>query len=226
VSNTGAAPTTAFLRDNVLMSGKGIIHLQENVLLRARNNVAASLGSAVLFDVNRPTVAMTHVIDHNTFAARHAIFAFRAGAEFKAAGAVALHTSSNAFLTPFADAVDQRALVRVSADWIRSGRWSWQGRYNVYDNRLHAFLAPAARTITGKQLLRDWQNTWGQTAEFEANPLETNPFGKGIVADTPTISNLPGMLDRFALPRTIRGDPEQTPPGADLWNLGLLKKKG
>jgi len=116
--------------------------------------------------------------------------------------------------------------VRVSADWIRSGRWSWQGRYNVYDNRLHAFLAPAARTITGKQLLRDWQNTWGQTAEFEANPLETNPFGKGIVADTPTISNLPGMLDRFALPRTIRGDPEQTPPGADLWNLGLLKKKG
>jgi hypothetical protein len=34
------------------------------------------------------------------------------------------------------------------------------------------------------------------------------------------------QLDRLALPRMIRGDPDQTPPGADLFGLGILKKKG
>ncbi len=71
IANTGPTPTTLLLRDNVLLSGKTIVEMRDNVQMKARNNLFFSLSDGVVMDINRPTLPMTHVIDHNTFAARH-----------------------------------------------------------------------------------------------------------------------------------------------------------
>jgi hypothetical protein len=225
MSNSAAPPTTLLMRDNVLLSAKRLIHLQDHVELRARNNLGVSLGSAMVFDATRPTADVTHVLDHNTIAARNNVFWLRTGPGFYPARQVRMHASSNAFLTPFLEGSDQRVLVRGADSWNRSGRWSWQGRYNVYDNRLHAFFVTGAKGAAPKQTLRDWQNVWGQVGEFEAHPLDVGALAKALQADSPAIANLPTLLDRLALPRSIRGDPDQSPPGADLWSLGIAKKK-
>lgn len=225
MNHMNGAPATLLLRDNVLLSGKTLAHVQNHVQIRARNNLGVALGNALVIDANRPMQECAHVLDHNTFAARHSTFVFRTGADFEAAGQVWIHAASNAFLSPFAEAVEQRALLRSSEGWLRSGRLHWQGRFNVYDNRQHAYLAVAAKPVIGKQQLRDWQSTWGPIAEFEAQSFDAGPLVKAITTETPTIANLATMLDRFNLPRTFRSDPDQPPPGADLWDLGVLKKK-
>jgi hypothetical protein len=110
---------------------------------------------------------------------------------------------------------------------VSSGRWAWQGRYNVYDARLSAYLALTGAPTAGKQTMRDWQKTWGQTAEFEPYLFDVGAAVKTIAVDTPVAAGvLPTQLDRLTLPRTVRGDPEQEPPGADLWSLGVIRKKG
>jgi len=227
ISNAAAPNASLVLRDNVLMSGKVIVHMQDHVQLRARNNLLVSLGDAFVMEGNRSIGPATHVLDHNTFAVRQHALTLRTGPEFHAAGPVFLHAASNAFLAPFADSGEPRALLRGSEPWVSSGRWAWQGRYNVYDARLSAYLALTGAPTAGKQTMRDWQKTWGQTAEFEPYLFDVGAAVKTIAVDTPVAAGvLPTQLDRLTLPRTVRGDPEQEPPGADLWSLGVIRKKG
>ena len=123
IRNLNAAPATLLLRDNILLSGKTLIHMQENVQIRARNNVGVALSSGIVIDANRPSGGKIHVLDHNTIAVRHA--------------ALTLHQprvrSKRRHLDPsrqqrvsraFTDANDQRVFLRVrgGARTLAAGR--------------------------------------------------------------------------------------------------------
>jgi serine/threonine protein kinase len=225
VSNAGPTAATLLLRDNVLTSAKLLIQLDDHVQLKARNNAFLSLGDAVRMDNNRPAVPLVHLLDHNTFAARQNCFTLRTGPDFEATANALMHANSNAFLHPFADA-EQGTFLRGGQAWVQRGRWTWQGRYNVYDTRWHAWLNGVLDQPAGKQKLADWKLAWGQVGEQNAISFDAGPMAKLIQTDNVTQPALLLQLDRLALPRTLRGDPEQTPPGADLLGLGIPKKKG
>lgn len=225
VSNTEPAATTLLLRDNIFTSGKLLIQLDDRVQLKARNNVFFSLGDAVHMDYHRPAVPLVHLLDHNTFAARQNCFTLRTGPEFQAAARGLMHANSNAFLYPFADA-EQGTLLRGGQAWVHSGRWSWQGRYNVYDTRWHAWFNGSLDQPAARQKLGDWKLAWGQVGEQDAIAFDAGPLAKPIQSENVTQPALLSQLDRLALPKAIRGDLDQTPPGADLVALGILKKKG
>jgi len=95
----------------------------------------------------------------------------------------------------------------------------------VYDTRLHAYFAPSKSNAV-KQSLKDWKAAWGTVGEQDSLILETGQVGKTPIAVDTAATTLLGQLDRLALPRLLRGDPAQAPPGADLVVLKILGKKG
>jgi hypothetical protein len=139
-----------------------------------------------------------------------------------------LHAHNNAFLVPFAEDLEKSSLLRGADSVVARGILSWQGRYNVYDARLHAF-APAAheKTPAQSQSLKDWQRVWGQTGEHAGQTLEASHATRTITLEGKASSQeIQLQLERLALPRQLRVDLTQGFPGADLVSLGILKKKG
>jgi hypothetical protein len=225
LSNSSPDPSTLLVRDSVLVAGKQLIRLQDNVQLHARNNVFIGLADGVHFETDRPSVPMKHLLDHNSWAIRQSFFTIKTGPEFQAAGQVTMHAKSNAFLHPF-DGADKGVLLRGGEAWVSRGRWSWQGRYNVYDPRLHAYFTGLEKTPNPRQLRSAWQAVWGQTetGEQEGLALPTAAAIKVIPADAATLAALLSHLDKLALPIELRGDPDDAPPGANLAQLGIKKK--
>jgi eukaryotic-like serine/threonine-protein kinase len=224
VANAGPIPTTLQLRDNVLVAGRLLIQMHDHVQLKARNNVFLALGDGVHMDVNSPSARMLHLLDHNTWAVSQTFFTVRTGPEFQAAKAVLLHANSNAFLHPFLDEADKSILVRGAEAFAAQGRWSWQGRFNVYDARLHAYYAAHEKSAGAKQTRLNWQAVWGQAGEQNPLLLAGPVAGKTITVEATTQAALMLQLDRLALPSDLRGDRNQNPPGADLFVLGIKKK--
>lgn len=224
VSNPNPTVATVLLRDNVLVSGKLLLYLNENVQLKARNNLFVSLGDAVRIDATAPPTPIKHVFDHNTIAARQTLLMFRTGSD--AAGApTSVQANSNAFLSPFAgEDFEKPTLLRGAETWAARGRWGWQGRHNVYDSRWHAYFAGFDKFAGPKQALADWQLVWGQAGEDNA-ALFSAP-NKTVALEGATPAALRTELEKLALPKQLRGDPNQSPPGADLPALGVLRKKG
>ncbi len=149
----------------------------------------------------------------------------RTGPAFEAAGRVLMHANSNAFWSPFADGADQRALVRGAEPWVAHGRFTWQGRDNVFDVRLPRYLVSVPKQAD-KQTLRDWQQTWGPAGEQDALAHDPGLASKLFAVEGVGPALIVGQLDRLMLPAKLRGDPTQAPPGANLPSLGIQKKKG
>lgn len=224
IRNVGTRPATLLLRDSVLISNNHLAHLQGSVQIRARNNLGVSLGDGIVFEIDRVTAPLTHALEHNTLAVRHAHLTLRAGLEAHSAAPIALHAERNAFLTPFPDSADRRALLRADEKWLTRARWSWHGRYNVYDARLPAYLAAAGKPMLNQSML-DWQRLNGQAGEVDGLAWEPRPPAKAPTLDGPSPAALLNQLDRLALPSSLRTQPGQPPPGADLVSLGFPKKK-
>jgi hypothetical protein len=220
IGNNDETPTTLLVRDSILVSSKTLIHLRDNVQLKAKNTVFLSFADGVQIDADGPIRSMTHILDHNTFAVRHAVFNLRQGKDFEPAGFVGLYASSNAFLRPFAEDFDKGTLLRGAETWAALGHWQWQGRNNVYDTRQYAFFAGAGKFAAVRQTLKDWQQAWGPALEQDALSYDPPP------AKVITVDAVLQSFDRLALPPQLRGDPSQPPPGANLVGLGVLKKKG
>lgn len=124
-----------------------------------------------------------------------------------------MHAAKNAFLHPFADEQDKGTLLRGAGPWCVSGLWSWQGRGNAYDARLHAFYAGLPIKPAGaRQSLKDWQRTWGTLAEQYAHTLD---------AAAPKLLTLEGAPQQNVLPQLER----LIVPGCGV-DVGILRKKG
>jgi hypothetical protein len=228
VANTASQPATLLMRSNVAVSGKQLIHLQDNVVLKARNNALVSLGDGVVFDINGAAEPHQHLLDRNTWAVRQTVFQLRTGpsAELPRDDGALLHSTNNAFLRPFLDEPEKGVLARGFESWTHQGRWTWQGRFNVFDARLHAFHGPLVpKSPLARQPLKDWQRTWGPVGEFDPILLDGSLATKELTLDGLTPPALAAQLERLVLPRTLRVDLSQGFPGADLVAIGILKKK-
>jgi hypothetical protein len=224
VSNTTPTPSTLLMRDNVLVSAKLLVYANENVRIRARNNLLVSLGNALRFDASAASAFVRHHFDHNTIAARQTLLTWNTKGD-RPAKLTLVHANSNAFVCPFTgDDTLKPTLLRGVENWASHGRWHWQGRHNVYGAQLHTYFASFDEAAPPKQTLRDWQLVWGQAGEDNAATFSFP--GKGIAIEGATAAALLAQLERLALPKQLRGDPSQAPPGADLTSLGILKKKG
>jgi hypothetical protein len=87
----------------------------------------------------------------------------------------------------------------------------WQGKRNLYDDRLAGFFSQVGNTAPEKQKLDDWVRLWGPTIEQDAVQQESPKTG--LTLDAP-------QLDRLVPPRI-----EGTPAGADLVRLGIIAGK-
>lgn len=224
IVNHDATPTTLLLRDNALIARGTLIHLGDHVQLKARNNVFLATADCVRFEVNSPSVAMQHLLDHNTFAARESFFTVKTGPQFEAVEPVSIHANSNAFLHPFVEGGDKAVFLRGAEAWAGRGRWAWQGRHNVFDPRMHFYLAGFEKGTGHKQLLSIWQSTWGQVGEQEPMLLAGPALKSYITPEGKSQADVLTQLDKLALPNELRGDPNQARPGADLIYLGIKKK--
>ena len=225
ISGQSAGPTTLLLRDNVMIAAKLLIDVQNHAQLRARNNIFLALTDGIQFDVRSLTAPLVHVLDHNTLAAKNTFVALRTGLEPSVPGSVLVHANSNAFLFPFSSDADTSALVRGIDAWTLRGRFAWQGRNNVFDARMHAFVGQSERAVVARQTRFEWQTIWGQLGEQDALLLADPKTFKTITVDVGAPSAVLPQLDRLALPGELRGDRSQPPPGADLTMLLGLKKK-
>jgi serine/threonine-protein kinase len=224
VGATASTPTTVLVRDCAFLSGKALVEVRDNVQFKARNTLFFSLGDSIVFDANTSQVALNHVLDHNTFAARRHALVLKTGPQFEPGGVGLLQANCNTFWSPFADGEDQRAVLRGADAWLSSGRFWWQGRFNVFDTRLPRLLVTSGKQ-TEKQTLQDWQKTWGPAAEQDAIAYNPGLASKLLAIEGVLPPLIVGQLDRLALPKSVRGDPTQNPPGADLFFLGIQKKK-
>ncbi|MBI2805213.1 MAG: serine/threonine protein kinase [Planctomycetes bacterium] len=215
-SNAAETPITLLLRDNVLLAGRLLLDLQERVQLKAHNNAFVSLDDAVRFDPGERGGPGIHVLDHNTWAVRKNCFTLGTEPASETAQATVVHVRSNVFLGPFDDADARPTLVRGAETWAAKGLWRWRGGHNVYDARLFAFFAPAKSDPHARQKLSDWAQAWGQAGE--QNPVLYQP---GAAVKAMPLENVSAktLLRVLTLPKQIRGDPTQAPPGADAASL-------
>ena len=198
-NNNVLRPTRLSLQNNIVLSGKLLIHLQDQAELRARNNVFLSLGDGMHYEGTGPTASLLHVLDHNTWAVRQRTFTMHTAPEFQPAAPVVHHANCNAFINPFADEAAKAVLLCGAEAVVSNGGWIWQGRANVYDERLHAFFGGLENSDGPKQTVKDWQMAWGTIGErdrfvFENGPAKTIPL-EGVLSEM-----ILKHLDRLALP--------------------------
>jgi serine/threonine-protein kinase len=205
------APLECKLTDCVLLSGRGILQTTGVPLrLAARQNAVLAMGDAV-----QPDRGLIAELENNTLAVRRALIAPRAGAE--PAEPLMVKAAANYFTDPFGDSPAESTLLRVSDALVGRGLLAWRGKGNAFDRRLESYYSTVGTTGAVKQSLDDWLSLWGRSGEQDA--LAVTATAKAISIDAP-------QLDRLAVPREVRPESGNAPPGADLNRLGLLKKKG
>jgi serine/threonine-protein kinase len=210
------------LSECVLLSGRAVMQTTgAAVRFSSRQNAVVALGDALQFDLSGPPEfsALTCQLEANTWALRRALIALRAGPELTdRPDLVVLQANANYFADPFGDSPAQAVLLRLPETMLSRGQVTWQGKGNAFDRRLESFYVTGPAN-PAKQSLAEWLQLWGRAGEVDALPIEVGAAAKSTVSmDAP-------QLDRLTVPRDVRPEPGNPPPGADLVRLGLLKKK-
>jgi len=215
-------PRGCTITDSVLQTSKAILRIRGTAArVQLRNNVVLTGEDALRFDfgsVPTPRLNLQCSLEHNTMAVRRSVL------DLPDAPGVPLVTmpvlvraDANVFMDPFVEMPRLASLLRFQGNPIPRGVLLWQGKGNVYDQRLHAF-AVRADGLEEVQTLKDWTRLWGTPGEQHPSPLEW-PAG----AKTTFSLEIP-RTERLALPPGAGPRLGATLPGADLAGLGLLGK--
>jgi hypothetical protein len=210
------------LTDSVLLSGKGCIHgSSAGTRIRLTNCVAVAGGEVLHLDPN-PAVTQRQqaqcILDHNTIAARRAVVDLREGSSWVPPVApILVQAKSNVFLAAFGAVSPPSALLVFEGDALAHGLMVWQEVGSIYDKRIRDFAALEQTTVSPvAQPESLWTRLWGPAGERRPFVREW-PSYRSFDLDNP-------KLERLALPPTIRQQIKGRPPGADIEQLGLLKK--
>jgi hypothetical protein len=172
------------------------------------------------------TLNMELTADHCTFAAREATF-YLDDLPVKTdappflwpvvADPVVVQMKDCAFLNPFADREPKSAaaLLAYGGVAVERGLLCWQSEGNVFDKRLHAFVARTAdgrpERVEKPQAFAVWERLWGPG---ESKPILDVPLKSTIDPERPA-------LEHLALP----AQPVlKEKPGADLTKLLAPRK--
>jgi serine/threonine-protein kinase len=208
------------LTDCVLTSGRECLHcVSTGAQIQLTNCVVVAAGDALVFEPRAAPGGRLNVscqLEHCTFALKRAAVYL---AETRAGDGVeplVVQATANVFTDPFSDAPREAGLLLCEGDALGRGLLAWQGRGNAYDVQRLAFYArpAAARSPRRKQSYAVWKRLWGSQGEVQ--PVLKLDWSRTFSLDAP-------KLGWLVLP--VRRSTEfTTPPGADLVQLGLVKK--
>jgi hypothetical protein len=156
-------------------------------------------------------------LKHNTVAARRALLHLDDVPSLNAPPEpIVVQAEANLFLAPFVEAGQKpaaSALLVFEGEALAHGLLVWQGDGNVYDKRLHAYVARASQMPPVRQSYATWADVWGSAAEVR---------GRTDLLFVRPIDSANPQLDRLTLPAMPRLDPPL--PGADLKRLNVIKR--
>jgi hypothetical protein len=210
------------IMDSVLLSGRNCIHSgSAGTRVRLTNCVAVAAGDLLHLNPNpapTPRQRAQCILDHDTIAARRAVVGLQdAGSWTPPVEPVLLQARSDVFLAPFGAVSPPTALLLFEGEALAHGLVVWQEEGSVYDKRIRDYAAlEQGATSPAAQQEALWTRLWGPAGERRPFVREW-PTGRSIDLDNP-------KLERLVLPPTIRQQIKGRPPGADVEQLGLLKK--
>jgi serine/threonine protein kinase len=210
-----AADETLFVsgRDVLRVNGVGArVHLNNCVVLAGQDGLSVDPGAAAKSPLN-----VQCVLTQNTFAARRAAIHVAEAPQLTGVpDPLVIQARGNLFLDPFLRPA-KAGLLLLSGAALARGELLWQGDKNAYDKRLVSYAASDTDANEPEQTYAVWARLWGTPGDRKAL---TNP----IVSGTLDLGQL--QLAQFNV-LTVTPPPRSSDllPGADLLQLGILKKK-
>jgi eukaryotic-like serine/threonine-protein kinase len=214
-------PRGCTIADSVLQSSKNIINITGTAArVQVSNSVVLAGENALHFDFGgaTPRLNLQCLLQHNTIAAHAAAFDVPDCPDVPGiATPLLIRADANVFADPFVDVPHKSSVLRFSGSPIPRGALLWQGKGNLYDQRLQA-LASRADGMEVAPALKDWQRLWGTPGEQQPAPLQWPAGAKATFS-----LELP-RPERLALPPDVSARFGAAVPGADLMALNLVRK--
>jgi serine/threonine-protein kinase len=199
-------------REGVKVKGVGArLRMEQTVLAAGTDAIGLEIGSGFKGRANSQCL-----LEHVTVAAKRAVVHL-AGPAYEGVPAepVVVQTRDCAFLNPFAGSPNRAGLLLADGEALARGLLVWQGDGDALDKRLH-FGAAVASAPEQPETPAAWTRLWGPMG-VRRPVLDLQPM-RLFDADR-------WQLDRLAVrPRESSSTRDRKPPGADLAQLGIVKK--
>jgi hypothetical protein len=209
------------LADSILVSGLNCVHIANaGIRLRVQNCALVSATEAFYLEPGSASAEKLNIqciLERNTIAARHTVF--RLADAVKPPSPIdplVLQARGNVFLDLFKDQQKRAGLLTYEGDGLSHGLMVWQGEGNVYDKQFQFYAAPHDQPLANApQLVAKWSQLWGSMGDRRL-----------IVIDPAMRALDPGnlQLERLAVPELSRPTNRGPVAGADLEQLGIVKK--
>lgn len=212
------------IHECVLQSPRVGVHVAGiGARLRLEQNLIVTTGDALHFQPGAnppPNMNVQCSLANNTIAARQSVIHMQDLPTWPAvADPIVFETTANVFMNPFLDR-DQKGpskstMLLYQGLALPRGVLAWQGRGDVYDNRITAYALVATNDGLpprkfAPQTYATWENLWGRFGARDA--ILNVPFKNTIDLDQP-------RLDQLAYPEANPA----VPLGANLQRLGIKK---
>jgi serine/threonine protein kinase len=203
--------------ESVLISGKAGLHIV-GAGLRMQNSAVIAGTEAIRLDpiASAATDGIPCILERNTVAAGTTVFALsEIGALPGPVQPFLVQARRNIFVTPLrADSQAGRILL-VDEEALSRGRMIWQGDDNVYPAKLSVYASRRETPPPDKpESFAAWARLWGP-------PGERSP---GFADFTVQLDLQAPKWAGLVLPPSLRSKTGGMPRGADLEQLGLVKK--
>ncbi|HVS37622.1 MAG TPA: protein kinase [Gemmataceae bacterium] len=200
-------------RDGVRLRGVGAwLLLRQSVLVAGRDALHIDPGPSWAGRANGQCV-----LDHATIAARRSVVHLDDAVrqtDAPPADPYMVRSRDCAYLNPFSDKSGPSGMLCFEKSALAHGLLIWQGSNDAFSKRMAFAAAPATALPDKEESRAAWTRLWGSYGDDHAAADVWLPK----LFDAP-----PWPLDRLAL-KPPAGSSEKHAPGADLAQLGLLKR--
>jgi hypothetical protein len=210
------------LTDSVLISGKSVLQVMKtDARVRMEKCLLLAAGDALEFqpgEAPKPALRIQCLLNQNTMAVKRAVIHLHDSPQLTVpVEPIVIQARANVFLDPFAVSPSQAGMLLFDGAALDRGLLVWQGQSNAYEKRLPYFALPAAESIPASpQPHSIWTRLWGLGGDSQ--PALDLAMAHTFAIDRPVDS----QFNQLVLPPLFKAQPV---PGADLAQLGLLKKR-
>ncbi len=215
----GNAECDLDVNESILVSMNAVASIADpQARIRVRQSVLAGEGAIVRFDIDGQSLADTKVLcryDENTIATGSTFIDFMVEGKPPASTVpFVVQCNRNVFLNPFPGKAGKATLLTANPSTsFAHGLVSWHGKGNVFDSKR---LLAAGRF--GKDQVVGWERLWGPRAESSLD-VDVPP------GDRYTFETDKADLKKLAVPLGIAEMLPNEKPGADLVDLGVVRKR-
>jgi serine/threonine-protein kinase len=225
-SGTQDQARRCMVHESILLSGKDVLQIRGvGARVRLEQSVVVAAGDVLHFELpasppkeNRLNVYCR--LEHNTLALRGSLIHLDDAPTWKVlTEPIVVQARGNVFLDPFQETPHRSSLLRYDGQALARGLLLWQGQENAFDSkRLHGYVWGGTQAPLKPQPYQVWADLWGPRGEHKPFAWDkARPPTAVFSQDNP-------KLERLEL-RPVRSlSPGESLPGANLVQLGILKK--